>query len=339
MNIPNDFEIPRLCKNSGLLIVVVFVQLLVIIISILINEGNFLEKLGAVTLYCQWWALVSIALLCFFREWINKQHLLYAILSSVACSLVPFIAIELITQLYILGNHAIDWVRFLSFGVIVLIFTLMSLRLFATFSLIDQRGRAESEMRVQALQSRIRPHFLFNCLNSISELIHNQPKEAEQAVDDLSMLFRAGIESEVKFHSLESELSLCRRYVDLESWRLADRLSIDWQVDVADQINCQIPKLILQPLVENAIVHGVMPDGSIEVKIDLRETKKHISILIENAKNPDLTNKGQAKGHGIAVDNIRERLFVLYDDQQSFRISDNDKSFKVIMRLPKSVKA
>lgn len=319
-----------------MLIVVVFVQLLVIIISILLNKGNFLEKLGAVTLYCQWWALASIALLCFFREWINKQNLFNAILLSVICCMLPFIAIELITQLYIQGRDVFDWGRFISFCTIVLIFTLLSLRLFATFSLIDQRSRAESEMRVQALQSRIRPHFLFNCLNSISELIHSQPKQAEQAVDNLSMLFRASIESEVKFHSLESEFSLCKRYVDLETWRLAERLSINWQVDVADQLNCQIPKLILQPLIENAIVHGVMPDGSIDIKVDVRETNKYISILVENAKSTDYLIKDSNKGHGIAVENIRERLFVLYDDQQSFRISDGADSYKVIMRLPKS---
>lgn len=337
MKLDNKFEIPRLCKNSALLIVFVIVQLLAIIIAILLNQGDFLEKLGAVTFYCQWWALLSVALLCCFRQMINKQTLSVAILLSVVCCVIPFIVIELVTQLYVQGKEVLDWERFISFGTIVLIFTLMSLRLFGAFSLIEQRGIAESEMRVQALQSRIRPHFLFNCLNSISELIHSQPTQAEQAVDNLSMLFRAGIESDVKFHSLESELSLCKRYVELEAWRLAERLSIDWQVDVANQRSCELPKLILQPLIENAIVHGVMPNGRIRIKVDIRETKKDVSILVENAKRSDHSNKSQSKGNGIALDNIRERLFVLYDDQQSFRISDGNDRYKVIMRLPKRV--
>ena len=125
--------------------------------------------------------------------------------------------------------------------------------------------------------------------------------------------------------------------MELETWRLAERLSIDWQVDVANQRSCELPKLILQPLIENAIVHGVMPNGRIRIKVDIRETKKDVSILVENAKRSDHSNKSQSKGNGIALDNIRERLFVLYDDQQSFRISDGNDRYKVIMRLPKRV--
>ncbi len=335
MKIAQSFEIPKLCKNSALLLVIVCIELFAIVISILISDDDFFKKLGSVSLYCQWWALLSVALLCFNRKRINKLRLVYAILLSCGCGMISYIGVELITQLYI-GNHQVfDWSRFFSLGAVTLIFSLMSLRLFTAFSLIDQRGRAESEMRVQALQSRIKPHFLFNCLNTISELINSEPQHAEQALDNLAMLFRASIETESKFHSLESELSLCRRYVELERWRLAERLSIDWQVDVAEEGVWQIPKLILQPLVENAIVHGVRDDGNIQIEVDIRETKNHISIMVQNSKKMIVTDNDAGKGHGIAVENIRERLFVIYDDQQSFRVSDGSDAYKVIMRLPK----
>lgn len=338
MKIVQPFEIPKLCKNSALLSVIVCVELFAIVISILISDDDFLQKLGSVSLYCQWWALLSVVLLCFNRQRINKLRLASAILVTCGCCMISYIGVELVTQLYIKSYAAFDWSRFFSLGVVTLIFTLMTLRLFAAFSLIGQRGRAESEMRVQALQSRIKPHFLFNCLNTISELINSQPQQAEEAVDNLAMLFRASIETESKFHSLESELSLCRRYVELERWRLAERLSIEWQVDIAEQGDWQIPKLILQPLVENAIVHGVTGDGNIQIEVDIRETKNHISIMVQNAKTVTVINADAPKGHGIAVENIRERLFVLYDDQQSFRVSDGPDNYKVIMRLPKQSK-
>ena len=313
------------------------------VVALLTNNNDFLTTLGAISLYCQWWALLSVALLCFFRQWINRQSLSTAVIVSTSTCLASFISLELITQFYVRVNLPFDWQRFILLGAVIVVFTLLSLRLFSVFSLMDLRGRNESEMRVQALQSRIRPHFLFNCLNTIAELINSQPQQAEQAVEDLAMLFRASMETDAKFHTLENELSLCRRYVQLERWRLAERLTIHWQIDVADCSVWQLPKLLLQPLIENAIVHGVQSDGRINIGVDIRETKKYISIKVVNTKNSDarqslsVDDESISKGNGIAVDNIKERLFFLYDDQQVFKVNDGAESYTVIMRLPKEL--
>jgi len=146
------------------------------------------------------------------------------------------------------------------------------------------------------------------------------------------MLFRASLENQRKRHSLLSELRLCKEYINLEKWRLQSRLSIDWNVSVGDESLWEVPKLILQPLIENAIVHGVQDDGSVSISIDIRETNKHLSLMINNAIG---AKSSLHTRNGIALDNIRERLFVLYDDEQVFRIKKSNGDYSVIMRFPK----
>ena len=313
---------------------VLMTQLLAIVVTILLRQQDFLSRLGAVSLYLQWTVLLSVAILCLLRDKLNRASGLIAISGATLCFFVPFVMTEVFSH-YLEGRFSLavfDWQRFLSFSAVALILTLFVLRLFAITALIEQRNRAEMEMRMQALQSRIRPHFLFNSLNTIAELTATEPRQAEQAIDSLSQLFRAGLESNKRFHSLANELNLCKRYVELERWRLDQRLSIQWSTEIAEPEFHQVPRLILQPLIENAIVHGVRDDGQIVVKIDLRETKRDLSLVIENSRGSAAPFND---GHGIAVDNIRERLFVLYDDQQTFRVRETSDSYSVLMRFPK----
>jgi len=213
-----------------------------------------------------------------------------------------------------------------------LISFLLLLRLVDLLSILERRNKSESLSRIEALQARIRPHFLFNSLNTISELAHSDATQAEKAVDSLALLFRAGLESDKKHHSLENEISLCERYTELESWRIGERLNMHWNILVKSTKAWKVPRLILQPLIENAILHGVTADGSIHIEVDVRETDDHLSLLIENRIGTQAPLK---EGNGIAIDNIRERLFVLYDDQQNFRIKQGDEKYSVMMRFPK----
>ncbi len=314
--------------------VVLISQLCAIAITLLLYQQYFLDRIGMISLYFQWTALLSTATLCFFRKKLNRLKNIYTAAGAAACCFIPFLITELISQYVSNGFGLIeaDWGRVLSFSVVALIIILFVLRTFSIFSVLEQRNRAEMEMRLQALQSRIRPHFLFNSLNTIAELTVTEPSQAEQAINSLSLLFRASLESEKRFHNLQSELNLCERYVELEHWRLDSRLSLNWSVDIAKPTEHYVPKLILQPLIENAIVHGVQADGQIKVDIDVRESKHDVSIVVENS----VGDRQQLNdGHGIAVDNIRERLFVLYDDKQIFRVRETDDSYSVLMRFPK----
>ena len=138
------------------------------------------------------------------------------------------------------------------------------------------------------------------------------------------------LETNKQNHSLANELKLCEKYIELEAWRLGPKLSITWNNDIQDSSFWQIPKLLFQPLIENSVVHGKLDDGSVNIIIDLKESKKYLSIKITN----DIGNSEQS-GNGIAVENIRERLFTLYDDQYKFKVNQSSAKYSVIMQIPK----
>jgi two-component system sensor histidine kinase AlgZ len=324
-------KIPRLCRNTALLRIVLATELFALVITLVTSETSTAERLGLNSVYLQWVALSSTALLCWFRTSLNRAKPLPRILGVLLIYGLCFSLTEAISQ-SVSGSATFDWVRFAQHAAIMMIVVLVVMQLFVLITELDQRGRVESEARVQALQSRIRPHFLFNSLNTIAELTATEPVKAEEAIDSLSLLFRAGLESDKRFHSLASELNLCERYLGLERWRLDDRLQVDWHVDLKNPPAYDVPKLILQPLIENAVVHGELEDGRVCLSIDVRETTNDLSIVVENGRSASRSNSA---GHGIALDNIRERLIVLYDDRQTFRVREESQSYRVLMRFPK----
>ncbi len=146
---------------------------------------------------------------------------------------------------------------------------------------LRNQQQAELQARIQALQSRIRPHFLFNSMNSIASLIGSDPDLAERVIEDLAELFRASL-AEPTLIPIDREITLCRRYLEIEQLRMGKRLSVEWQVgELSDAI--KIPSLMLQPLVENAIFHGVepMPHGG-TVSIKISQAKNQLMIVITN---------------------------------------------------------
>lgn len=328
------FYLPEFCRNTVLFAVVATVQIVAIVFTLLIYEQDFFRELGLVSLYLQWVSLSVCSLLCLFRKRLmmlaeNKAYLL-SLLLIVGC----FSIVELLTQRFTFPpTVGFDVTRYLRLCVISVLIGVLVLYWFRLVGKIDHRSRAEAESRVQSLQARIRPHFLFNSLNSISELVATQPQQAEQAIEGLSLLFRASLEGDNRFHSLESEINLCKRYLELERWRLEERLSCIWTVEVADAALAQVPKLILQPLVENAVVHGVKLDGSVEITIEIRETKNDLLLKVQNTV---AAGTPKHAGNGIAVENIRERLLVIYDDQQTFSAKAAAELYSVILRFPKS---
>lgn len=310
--------------------IVVYTELVAIFLSIFKHGAVDFSLLGFYSLYLLWISLGTAALVCI----ISKKRTTYEptfLLAS--ASFAIFIIIE--ASLFLVGNTN----PFLAgtFGEVLNRFILLAIavfiicRIFRLMALAEYRNRAESEARMQALQSRIKPHFLFNSLNTISELTVSDPKNAEQAIESLSMLFRAGLENEDKFHHLANEISFCKRYIQLESWRMEERLELIWNISIENSEKYLVPKLLLQPLIENAIVHGQNEDGSVAINIDIREAKDDLSIVIENSVGDTV----KSAGNGIAIDNIRERLFVLFDDQYTFKARQTDDHYRVLIRFPK----
>ena len=297
-------------------------------------------------MYLQWVSLGSLFVLCNLRDWINKQTALKTRVIGLCLCMGIALLVEcsaaVLSNNLVLNSAVMPRVS-VSRLIALLISFLVLFRLFDLLTILERRHQAESESKLSALQSRIRPHFLFNSLNTISELTATKPEQAEEAIGALSMLFRANLETDAAQHSLQRELDLCEHYIDLERWRLGKRLQTKVIVGVESPSAYLIPKLLIQPLVENAIVHGMSEQGDVDLLLDVRETASDISIKVDNTKGGVRSkNRAAASGrqsNGIAVDNIRERLFVLYDDQHTFRIAETNDTYSVLMRLPKKMLA
>ena len=198
---------------------------------------------------------------------------------------------------------------------------------------IEQR-QSELMARVQALQARIHPHFLFNSLNSVVSLIGSDPFKAEQMLIDLSSLFRASL-TELREVSLREEVELCQRYLKIEGVRLGDRLQVKWRIDGEKLLNqAKIPLLTLQPLLENCIYHGVeslSKASMVSILIEIRD--HHVSIVLTN---PYRTKEAQVKsesnqGNGIAIDNVKQRLMAYYGAEVKFSTFARDDVYTTLL--------
>jgi two-component system, LytTR family, sensor histidine kinase AlgZ len=184
--------------------------------------------------------------------------------------------------------------------------------------------------RLQELQSRIRPHFLFNTLNSAIALIRAEPSKAENMLEDLSELFRSALVEQGVSSPLAREVELARSYLAIEQIRFGDRLRVTWQID-SNTLGAKLPPLVLQPLVENAVKHGVEPSSSgADVKIS---TEKRGSTVVVKITNTAPAGQGEP-GHGVALDNVRERLRLLHDVQAQFRCTWVGGIYQVRMEIP-----
>ena len=334
--LPTRLTVPELCKNSNLLIAIILCQLSVLVVW-LVNVSNFdTTRLALWSFYAQWLVLFNCFILCLARKVIHRLPYWLGVLSVCAIYCVVLLALEGVIAYLLPSNQLapqLAWSRVLRMGIAGILVLFILMRAFAVLDVLQQRSQSESQARILALQMRINPHFLFNSLNTISELTATLPAQAEQAIESLSMLFRASLENAQTQHTLEQEITLCQRYLDLEYWRLDDHLQVRWHVTVRNPAAWRVPKLVLQPLIENAIVHGQQDNGDVLVSIDCRESASHLSLMIDNQVGKQTTHP---QGHGIAVDNIRERLFALYDDQQTFRVKHSDNNYSVLMRIPKN---
>ena len=194
------------------------------------------------------------------------------------------------------------------------------------------KGRlpADTTARLSELQARIRPHFLFNTLNSAVALVREDPARAEAVLEDLSDLFRHALAEQGEAVTLSQEVALARRYLAIEQVRFGDRLRLEWSVDPLAG-SAKVPPLFLQPLVENAVKHGVEPsDSGAEVRVSTQLRGGMVVIKVTNT-----VPAGQGSpGHGLAQDNVRDRLRLLHDVQAQFQTALKDGVYQVRMEVP-----
>ena len=190
---------------------------------------------------------------------------------------------------------------------------------------------AIAEARLQALQARIRPHFLFNSLNAVLSLIRSDPKRAETALEDMADLFRVLMADNRQLVPLQNELELCRQYLALEKLRLGERLALNWHLDNMPQ-DALIPPLVLQPLLENAVYHGIEPflDGG-EININIYRSRDQVHMVLTN---PYRLDGDHHNGNKMALGNIRERLALHFDAEAQLMTKVAGNQYRVHIVIP-----
>jgi two-component system sensor histidine kinase AlgZ len=276
-------------------------------------------------------ALLSVLALCAFRSRINglpiQMQWVFALGLPVSIA-IPILSLDL-------------WLNGSSQSVLQFMLTL-SIRLlavgivtWATVRVLQLRAIALapsfSEARLQALQARIRPHFLFNSLNNVLGLIRTEPRRAEFMLENLADLFRVLMRDTRDLVAIEEEVVTCQQYLSIEADRLGDRLRVQWDLDsmVPDAL---IPSLLLQPLLENAIHHGIEPGiepGLIRIVISQQAEQVHVEI-----ENTLVAGATARPGNQMGLSNVRERLTLLYDTAVRFEAGPEGKMFRVAFDFP-----
>jgi two-component system sensor histidine kinase AlgZ len=342
-NIRDDaLFLPDFCNIRLVFGVVVIAELLAFVLVLVdLPSGDFWHRLGLVSLFIQWVGLTSAAFLCGLRP-------LFARMGNAATATVSYLLLLLITLvlsefayriLHLQGleaelrglGHGEFLLRNLAIGVIV---HALALRYLYVQHQWRCQVEAEALARLQALQARIRPHFLFNSLNTIAALTRSQPAVAEEAVQDLADLFRATLGDARDRVTLAEEIAITRQYVQLEVLRLGERLDVDWElIDLPGKL--LLPSLMLQPLVENAIYHGIEPlaEGGV-IRVWVRADEQQVIVRVSNP-TPPADNRQLREGNRIAQDNIRQRLGLAYGERASLRAGQRNDRYEVELRFPR----
>ncbi len=338
----DDFFIPDLCQVQAVLFLILVAELLAIVLELAVTgvkDFNWLS-LSLTSLFVQWVFLLSAALLCQLRPRLSDWPLPQAASLCYLVILLVVAATSALSQYLLGGGVSGDWQfsidRLLTDVLICAVLAGIALRYFYLTQQLRLNQRAELQARIQALQSRIRPHFLFNSMNIIASLIAVDQEAAETAVEDLAGLFRASLADVATEVTLAKELELCRRYTRIEQLRLGDRLQLDWQVDSVPA-TLKIPSLTLQPLLENAIYHGIqqLPEGG-RVSIIAAYKQGEFSLMVSNPVNTGQAERaaGDSEGNQLAQDNIHRRLQALYGPKAGLTTELEGEVHRAIIHYP-----
>lgn len=333
--------LPDLCGVRALFGVVVIGELLAVILT-LVGSGtatSSLDRLSLISMFTQWVGLSAAAVLCWTRVWIERlSETSAAVLSYLLIILVVYVVSELAWWVVnpLSGVDPIITLQHFDFlartlGISAIVAALV-LRYFYVQHHWKLRTVSEAEARLESLQARIRPHFLFNCMNTIASLTRTDPSAAERAVEDLADLFRASMGEIRSLVTFDEEFDLVRGYLSIEALRLGTRLRTKWDIDTVPKSG-RIPLLTLQPLVENAIYHGIEPlseGGLIEISAVCEGGQIHISIV-----NP-VTNATTRHHHGnrLAQDNVTQRLLAHFGSQGGLEIKEEEGKYRVTVTVP-----
>jgi two-component system sensor histidine kinase AlgZ len=355
----DELFLPDFCDMGTVLTVVVVGVLLafILVLSPVVSTTNWWQDLALNSLFIQWVALSSTGLLCSGRRWLST-------LGNTGAGIAAYVLILLVSLVcseaayWLVARPAMDlgylvaqtssseitsrpvpmgatWhLEFLAKNLsITAIVAAVALRYLYVQHQWRFRVQSEAKARIQALQSRIRPHFLFNSMNTIASLTRSSPELAEQVTEDLADLFRASLGDATVPVTLEREIEVLRQYLRIEEQRLGARVSTEFEMEAlpADAV---LPGLTLQPLAENAIYHGIEPakhGGFVAIggTIDGQE----IAIRITNSL-PNSDFRSVRQSNQMAQDNVEQRLRAFFGAGSSLQVSSDDGEYTVELRFP-----
>jgi len=315
-------------RNLGVMLrVLVIVTALTFVAAMLKTSdlNGLLQQWVGIAAVVQPIAILSVLLLGAANSWLHKVEYRSAVVLIVLAELAITLLVLRFGAL-ILETVMEDVGRDVFFAVAT------TLTLIGYFNLRNRAlSPALSEARLQALQARIRPHFLFNSINAVLSLIRAEPRRAEAALEDMADLFRVLMADNRDLAPLENEVELCRQYLALEQLRLGARLQIEWHVDKMPK-DALMPPLVLQPLLENAVYHGIEP--SVEpgvVSVNIYHVRDQVHMVL---RNPYRKEGNHHAGNKMALGNIRERLALHFDAEASLQVRAGDREYEVHITIP-----
>lgn len=327
---------PSFCRWRLLLAVIAVTQISVFLLAIGQLQDLNLDRLGLLSMYAQMLALVTALGVCASGVWLNRLSSRSAWVGSwlvaVIVATVFSYGAGIVGTVVGLGPGQTDFDLFVLQSVLVVtLVTVALLRYLFIHAQWNAQLVAQSEARVQALQARIGPHFLFNSLNTIASMITDNPEVAERSIEDLADLFRGSMRRADHMISLPDELSLAEKYLQMEKRRLGERFHINWQIGELPK-NASILPLTLQPLLENAVAHGIQShkEGG-EIRVFGRSERDLVVITISNPLGNEAVN---TRGHGMALGNIRERLSLAFGPTANLITHKTDDQFFAVVTLP-----
>ncbi|MCF6438263.1 histidine kinase [Pseudoalteromonas luteoviolacea] len=316
--------------ERGILAMIIASQAVAFIYT-LASGKDFWLSLGLVSLFTHANAFVTLSLIALvlrfskplsFKSELGLVLVFFqsvCIVTSVLVQYSPFTPVEPVDWPFVINNNAICGF------VVILLLHFMAIYI-DNLNTIAHAANAELE----ALQARIRPHFLHNALNTLAELCHESPNDAEEAALTMAKLMQVAF-ARNKTHSLEQEISLTKGYLTIEKYRFEHRLMVVWSINNVN-LNVKVPALILQPLVENAVVHGIEPmrEGGV-INIEVGFVNSMLTLKVDNPFNAGSKSRS---GQGIALENITRRLLIYYGEKATLKTSQKSGRFVLTVMLP-----
>lgn len=336
--------LPNFCNGWTIFNVAVIAEMLALVIALVSPQmpisqtllGNFF----LISLFIQWIALTNAAVLCLTRKQLNRLSNLRAIAMSYGLMLcvtwiVGEAALWVLWLTHMINSPNPEWNAYfhlqnLSVAAIV---DALALRYFFARHQLKQRTLSEAQAKIQALRTRIRPHFLFNTMNIIASLTRSSPAQAETAIENMADLFRTMLSDEENLVPVKNEVAIAQKYLDIESLRLDNRLNVDWDIGKFPR-KAVMPVLTLQPLLESAIQHGIEPlteGGRIRVRLWEEDDKININVT---APAPRTKARAQQRDTDTALENVRQRLESYYGKLAKLETNEEQGQMTVSLSLP-----